>query len=129
MFSCVCQDYLAYFCWQLAFYLHLPTSGRKKHSQNGPAATFRPKGLCSPMYNGLFTFYCPSQYISSFSRWRRKSEKFPFFTKKNRLPVAVSILMPPTFPISSLNRYTPKFSGLTQKLAWCQQFGLQVLPK
>ena len=37
--------------------------------------------------------------------------------------------MPPTFPIASLNRYTPNFSGVTQKLTWCQQFGLQILPK
>ena len=26
----------------------------------------------------------------------------------------------------SLNRYTPKFSGLPQKLTWCQKVGLQV---
>ena len=37
--------------------------------------------------------------------------------------------MLPTFHIASLNRYTPNFSGVTQKLTWCQQFGLQVLPK
>ena len=40
-----------------------------------------------------------------------------------------TILMPPTFPIASLNRYTPNFSGVPQKLAWCQQFGLQICPK
>jgi len=37
--------------------------------------------------------------------------------------------MLPTFHIARLNRYTPKFSGVPQKLTWCQQFGLQVLPK
>ena len=37
--------------------------------------------------------------------------------------------MPPTFPIASLNRYTPNFSGVPQKLTWCQQFGLQIFPK
>ena len=37
--------------------------------------------------------------------------------------------MVPTFHIASLNRYTPNFSGVTPKLTWCQQFGLQVLPK
>ena len=37
--------------------------------------------------------------------------------------------MPPTFPIARLNRYTPNFSGVTQKLTWCQQFGLQIFPK
>ena len=34
-----------------------------------------------------------------------------------------------TFPIASLNHYTPNFSGVTQKLTWCQQFGLQIFPK
>ena len=60
---------------------------------------------------------------------------FPFFTKlRVRMrffcrPAADSILMPTTFPIASLNRYTPNFSGVTQKLTWCQQFGLQIFPK
>ena len=40
-----------------------------------------------------------------------------------------TILMPQTFPIASLNRYTPNFSGVPQKLTWCQQFGLQIFPK
>ena len=40
-----------------------------------------------------------------------------------------SILVPPTFRLASLKRYTPKFSGAPQKLTWCQQFGVQVLPK
>ena len=43
-------------------------------------------------------------------------------------PAAHSILIPPTFPIASLNRYTPNFSGVPQKLTWCQQFGLQIFP-
>merc|ERR1711973_965305 len=33
------------------------------------------------------------------------------FGKKNRRPAADSILMPPTFHIARLNRYTPNFSG------------------
>ena len=37
--------------------------------------------------------------------------------------------MPPTFHIARLNRYTPNFSGVSQKLTWCQQFGLQIFPK
>ena len=37
--------------------------------------------------------------------------------------------LPPTFPIASLNRYTPKFSGVSQKLTWCQKFTLQMFPK
>ena len=39
------------------------------------------------------------------------------------------ILVPPTFHIASLNRYTPKFSGKDQKLTGSQLFVLQVLPK
>ena len=31
--------------------------------------------------------------------------------------------------VPSLKRYTTKFSGPAQKLAWCQRFGVQVLPK
>ena len=34
-----------------------------------------------------------------------------------------------TFPIASLNHYNPKFSGVPQKLTWCQQFGIQIIPK
>ena len=37
--------------------------------------------------------------------------------------------MPPTFPIARLNRYTPNFSGVPQKLTWCQQFGFGIFPK
>ena len=40
-----------------------------------------------------------------------------------------SILVLPTFHIAILNRHTPKFSGVPQKLTWCQQFGLQIFPK
>ena len=44
-------------------------------------------------------------------------EKVPFFTnfyvrlRKKYWARVSPILMPPTFPIASLNRYTPKFSG------------------
>ena len=106
-----------------------------KHCQKGPAATFRPKGVCSSMYTGLFTFYSLPQYLSSFSSWTPKSKKFPFFTnfhchlQKNCWPAAESILMPPTFHIASLNRYTPTFSGVPQKLTRCHWFDLQHPPK
>ena len=62
-------------------------------------------------------------------------ENFPFFTK---LRVCMrffcrsapdSLLMPLTFPIDSLNRYTPRISGLPQKLTWYQQFGVQIFAK
>ena len=65
------------------------------------------------------------------------SESFTFFTASASTGLSElflsaccdSILMPPTFPMASLNSYTPKFSGDTQKLTWCQQFGLQIFPK
>ena len=59
-------------------------------------STFRRKGVCSPMYNGLFTFYGPSQYLSSFSSWRLKRKKFPFFTKFyfNSISKKISLLRP-----------------------------------
>ena len=69
-------------------------------------------------------------------RWRSDLRKFSVFHefsfhvgKKNRRPATDSILMPPTFHIARLNRYTPNFSGVPQKLTWCQQFGLQIFPK
>ena len=40
-----------------------------------------------------------------------------------------SIWMPPTSHIASLNRHTPKFSGIRLKLTWCQPFAVQGLPK
>ena len=40
-----------------------------------------------------------------------------------------SILMPLTSHIASLNRHTPKFSGIRLKLTWCQPFAVQGLPK
>ena len=39
------------------------------------------------------------------------------------------ILVPPTFHVASLKRYTPKFSGPPKKLTWCQPFGVQGLSK
>ena len=48
--------------------------------------------------------------------------EFPLpFAKRIRRPAADSILIPLTFSIASLNRYTPKFSGVPQKLTGCQQ--------
>ena len=37
-----------------------------KHGQKGHASNFRSKGVCSPIYSHHFTFYGPSQYLSSF---------------------------------------------------------------
>ena len=89
---------------------------------------FLPKGVCSPMYFSIFTFYGPPQYLSWFSSWRPKRRKFQFFTNLHVRPhanffwwpAAASILIPPTFHIACLNHYTPKFSGVAQKLTWSQ---------
>ena len=74
---------------------------RPKQGPNCAAATFHPKGVCSPMYHGLFTFYCPSQYLFSFPSnltpgsseyvWQRKVEgvtggrSLPYFPPKKTL--------------------------------------------
>ena len=104
-------------------------------SQNGPAATFCQPGICCPIYKHHFTrsthpdsslrFRAGGQRVKKFSFSRICVSARDFFCR----PAADSILMPPTFPIASLNRYTPNFSGVPQKLAWCQQFGLQIFPK
>ena len=69
--------------------------------------------------------------VENFWVWSdlRKISVFNEFAKKIRWPAADSILMPPTFPIARLNRYTQNFLGVPQKLTWCQQFGLQIFPK
>ena len=65
----------------------------------------------------------------------RFCEQFAFFTNLDVCTqifwwhAAASILMPPAFHIASLNHYTPKFSGVPQKLSWCQEVGLEVLPR
>ena len=81
----------------------------------------------------LFTFYGPPQYLFSSSSWRPKSKKNYIFQefvcrfgKKFCRPSADSILMPPSFHIAIFNRYTPKFSGVPQKLTRCQSFGLHI---
>ena len=58
-----------YFCWQLAFYRHLPTSGRQNTVKTAP----------QPLIVNRASFY-PSRYLFSFSTWRPKTKKFPFFT-------------------------------------------------
>ena len=52
-----------------------------------------------------------------------------FVDLKNCTGSLRSILMPPTSHIASLNRHTPKFSGVGLKLTWCQPFGVQGLTK
>ena len=77
-----CQVFvtLPYFCWQLAFYQHLPTSGRQ-NTVEGPAATvcLSTVHLLPYMWTSFYPLD-PSRYLFSFSRWRPKTKKFPFFT-------------------------------------------------
>ena len=104
-----------------------PNFGQAKHGQNRPRSHCLSSVHLLPYMWASFYPLDPSRYLSSFLSWRQKTKKFPFFTnlrvalvKKIRRPAADSILMPPTFPMARLNRYTPNFSGVTQKLTWCQ---------
>ena len=47
-----------------------------------------------------------------------------FVNLKNCTGSLRSILMPPTSHIATLNRHTPKFSGVGLELTWCQPFGV-----
>ena len=58
------------------------------------------------------------------------------FFAKLRVPTVKNVAGPcvlnfsaTALPHSLFKRYTPKFSGGPQKLAWCQRFGVHVLPK
>ena len=108
------------FCYTTNFFA---SNGNKIHYLNPKCAkipwVLSPKK--SPIDNfGLRSVSPKNSLFSPFSVQQRK--------EKLRARVR-SILMPPTFHIASLNRYTPKFSGVPHKLTWCHQFGLQVLPK
>ena len=120
--------------WQL----ESPYFGQAKHGQKGPAATFAEKALV-PLCLSSISPFMPRPitiYLFLFELQAEEEQnnsvfhEFPLpLAKQNRRPAAVSILIPPTFPIASLNRYTPKFLRVPQKLTLCKQFGLQVLPK
>ena len=119
-----------YYCWQLAFYRHLPTLGRQITVKKG-RSHFSSKRRLFP-YIPFMAYHNISVCFRAGGRRVKISifHEFPFcFGKKLCRPAADSILLPPNFHMASLNRYTPNFSGVTQKLTWCQQFGLQVLPK
>ena len=109
-----------------------PNFGQAKHSQNGPAATDCQQCIFYPICGHHFTHRTHTDISFCFWPEGRISvfHEFSFcFGKKKRRPAADVILMPPTFHIARLNRYTPNFSGVPQKLTWCQQFGLQIFPK
>ena len=112
-----------------------PNFGQAKHGQNGPAATDCQQCICCPICGHHFThrthtdisfrFRPGGRRLKNFHLSRNSTAARVFFCR----PAADSILMPPTFHIARLNRYTPNFSGVPQKLTWCQQFGLQIFPK
>ena len=112
-----------------------PNFGQAKHGQNGPAAADCQQCICCPICGHHFTHRTHTDISFRFRPGGRRLKNSIFhefscrFGKKNRRPAADSILMPPTFHIARLNRYTPNFSGVPQKLTWCQQFGLQIFPK
>ena len=88
-----------------------------KDGQKGPSA--------------IFVIFVPLLFWGTALRVKKiHFHKSPFpHAKQFCRPAAVSILIPPTFYIASLHSYTPKVLKVLQKWIWCQQFGLQVLPK
>ena len=99
-----------------------PNFGQAKHGTKQPRShLFVNRAIFCPYMWASFHLLDPSRYLSSFSSWRPKNLKnssfswicfaaSDFFCR----PAADSILMPPTFPIARLNRYTPNFSGIPQ---------------
>ena len=114
---------------------HSPNFGRPKQGQKFVVPTFHIH-ILNPECVRIPWVLAPKNFPVQNFRVRsvlQKSSIFHWFLlpppkKKYRARVP-TILMPQTFPIASLNRYTPNFSGVPQKLTWCQQFGLQIFPK
>ena len=86
---------------------------------------YQPFHLLWPITSSLFVFRLGRGLREFFSIFHEVACPHVFFCR----PAAVSILMPLTFSIASLNRYAPNFSGVPHKLTWCQQFGLHIFPK
>ena len=91
--------------------------GRQKHKNTSQPIfvkkVFVPLCIMYILYTSHFTFYNPLKYLSSFPSNGPKSKQILFLTdflvrlqKKFGARVR-SILMPHTFHIASLNRYTP----------------------
>ena len=67
-----------YFCWQLAFYRHLPTAGRQNTVQNGPQPLFVQKAffpLCIPAFS---PFMAHHNISLRFRDGGRRVKKFHF---------------------------------------------------
>ena len=133
--GCSCDSNTALFLLATCVVPASPYFRQAKHSQNSPAVSFCQQGISCPICKDHFTrwthpdislrFRAGGQRVKNFRFSRICVAARDFFCR----PAADSILIPPTFPIASLNRYTPNFSGVPQKLTWCQQFGLQIFPK
>ena len=102
--------------------LHSPNFGRPKQGQKFVVPTFHIH-ILNPECVRIPWVLAPKNFPVQNFRVRsvlQKSSIFHWFLlpppkKKYRARVP-TILMPPTFPIASLNRYTPNFSGVPQKL-------------
>ena len=70
---------MLYKSWHLVN-LHVQT-GRQNTVKKGLQPLFAQKAFVPPMNTGLFTFYSPSQYLSSFSSRRPKSKKKSIFSR------------------------------------------------
>ena len=77
------------YCTPVESYVWYPHNARSKLARShlvpkqptiktGPQP-FRQKGVWSPMFSHYFTFYDPSQYLSSFPRNGPESKQFSFF--------------------------------------------------
>ena len=101
---------------------HLPTMGRQNKVKKGPQPLFAQNAMVPLCITGFLPFMAHHNISLRFRAGARRVNNFSFSRisistcKKNRRSAADSILM--TFPIASLNCYTPKFSGLPQKLTW-----------
>ena len=94
-----------------------PNFGQAKHGQNGPAATDCQQCICCPICGHHFTHWTHPDISLRFRAGGRRLKNFRF--SRNSIAArdffcrhaADSILKPLTFPIATLNCYTPKFSG------------------
>ena len=115
-----------YSCWYLLWHLiilptdrilsHSPNFGRPKQGKKFVSSTFQ-KYFLNPECVRIPYVLAPKNFPIENFRVRsdlRKSSIFhwflcPYAPKRYRARVP-TILMPPTFPIASLNHYTPNFS-------------------
>ena len=100
------------------------------------SANFRPRGP-NRIWNGLHSNMASPCSIRFIAIRRKLAECLRSVTLqfspismsqwKKMLRASVrSILMAPTSHIASLNRHTPKLSGVGLKLTWCQAFGVHL---